>query len=134
MKALIILVAAGAASLALGCRGHLNDPVGPGWEKLGSRMVNHTVDHDLILAGLQGTFRKIRIDVDGADLEMVDVKVHYMNGQTDDIPIRHHFQQGSWSRVIDLEGGSRIIKSVEFWYRTDGHGKGRANVDVFGLH
>jgi hypothetical protein len=121
-------------SLFAACRGHRNDPIGPGWERLGTRMVNHRGDHDVILAGGQGTFRAIRIDVDRADLEMWDIVIHYGNGDSHRPGIRHHFREGSWSRTIDLPGGQRTVKSIEFWYRTAHRGEGRANVDVWGLH
>jgi hypothetical protein len=97
-------------------------------------MVNFRGDHDVILAGGQGTFRAIRIDVDRADLEMWDIRIHFGNGEVYSPAIRHQFREGSWSRTIDLPGASRVIKSVEFWYRTSHRGEGRANVDVWGRH
>jgi hypothetical protein len=121
-----------ALAFILGCRGHRNDPIGPGWERLGTRNVNFRGDHDIVAAGLQGKFRAIRIDVDRADLEMYDIRVHFANGDHFSPGIRHHFREGSWSRTIDLPGGERIIKSIEFWYRTSHRGEGRANVDVWG--
>jgi len=34
--------------------------------------------------------------------------------------------------VIDLDGGLRHIKRIEFWYETKGFRKGRARVAVWG--
>lgn len=129
MSAIVIL-----AAMSAGCRGtQVNTRQGT-WELLGTRMVNHLADHDVVLAGLQGTFRRIRIDVDRADLEMWDVKVHFANGDVQDVAVRHHFREGSWSRQVDLPGASRIIAKVEFRYRTAHRGEGRAKVSVWGLH
>jgi hypothetical protein len=35
--------------------------------------------------------------------------------------------------VIDLEGGRRSIRRIDFWYDTQGLLNGRANVTIFGL-
>ena len=134
MKPTLAITLLAGAFRAPGCRGRMNNPAGPGWEKLGTRMVNFHADHDVIGALLQGTFRRIRIDVDRADLEMYDVKINFLNGESYSPAIRHHFTEGSWSRQIDLPGASRVIKSIEFRYKTSHRGEGRANVDVFGLH
>jgi len=110
-------------------------PRGAGrWELLGQRMVNHRGDHDVIAAGLQGVFRAIRIDVERADLEMWDIKVHFGNGEVFSPPLRHHFRDGSWSRVIDLPGNTRVITKIGFLYRTAHRGEGRAKVEAWGLH
>ena len=134
MKNTLLAVVLLSLAACGGRGGHRNDPVGPRWEKLGSRMVNFHGDHDAIAAGLQGAFRAIRIDVDRADLEMWDIKVHFANGEVFDLAIRHDFREGSWSRVIDLPGHERIISRVDFWYRTAHRGEGRANIDLWGLH
>ena len=36
-------------------------------------------------------------------------------------------------RVIELRGGKRKLKSIEFWYDTQGILNGRADVTLFGL-
>lgn len=124
--------------LSVSCRHRELNPDGPrapgNWELLGQRMVNHHAERDVILAGLQGTFRRIRIDVDRADLEMWDIRVHFGNGEMFSPEVRHHFRDGSWSRIIDLPGAARVITKVEFVYRTAHRGEGRAKVELWGMH
>ena len=41
--------------------------------------------------------------------------------------------KGGESRIVDLRGGKRKLKSVEFWYDTKGILNGRADVTLFGM-
>ncbi len=43
------------------------------------------------------------------------------------------FEQGSWSRCIDLPGRARVIQRIEFRYRSIGVASGRARVQAFGI-
>ena len=38
------------------------------------------------------------------------------------------------SRIIDLEGGKRIIKDITLWYDTKNRAKRRATVHLYGRH
>jgi hypothetical protein len=42
------------------------------------------------------------------------------------------FNEGERSRVIDLPGVARIIRSITFNYRSLRNGEGRATVNVYG--
>ncbi len=97
-------------------------------------MVNHRGERDEIHANFQGNFTAIRLDVDRADLEIWDIRVHFGNGEVWSPNVRHHFREGSWSRRIDLPGNVRHIQKVVFFYKTAQRGEGRANLDLFGLH
>jgi hypothetical protein len=102
------------------------------WELLGSRRVSFAVDHDVIDVGVrEGTFDAIRIEVDGGSLEMFNIRLTFGNGDTWSPNTRVLFRQGSWSRLIDLPGPSRIIRKIEFWYRSRLR-RGQATVRVFG--
>ena len=46
---------------------------------------------------------------------------------------RLHFDQGSWTRRIDLPGHRRRILKVEFWYRSKVARNGKARVQLIGL-
>jgi hypothetical protein len=105
------------------------------WERLGTRKVNHRVDHDEILVTwTDGVFDAIKIVVTGAPLNMHRCVVHFGNGTQQEIELRHNFAQGSDSRVVDLAGNNRIINRISFWYDTKGLLRGRATVTVFGRH
>jgi hypothetical protein len=105
------------------------------WEKLGSRKVDHRVDHDEILVTwVDGAFDAIKIEVTGAPLNMHRCVVHFANGGEQEILTRHNFTQGSGSRVIDLKGNNRIINRISFTYDTQGLLRGKATITVFGRH
>jgi hypothetical protein len=104
-------------------------------ELLGSRKVNFGGDHDTINVSMRdGTFHAIRIEVDGSDLEMWDVDVFFQNGGHEDFATRLHFEEGSWSRRIDLRGGARGIDKVTFKYKSKRRGSGRADIKLYGIH
>src|SRR5436309_12538759 len=89
------------------------------WELLGTRRVSFTLDHDAIIVGArEGGFTAIKIEVAGGNLEMYNIKVTFGNGQSFSPETRIEFRQGSWSRTIDLPGPVRIVRRVDFWYRS----------------
>lgn len=105
------------------------------WENLGSRKVNHRVDHDeIMVTWTDGVFDAIKIVVTGAPLTMHKCVVHFGNGTQQEIELRNNFSQGSDSRVVDLVGNNRIINRISFWYDTKGLLRGKAKVTVFGRH
>src|SRR5882672_8274173 len=102
------------------------------WEPLGSRSVSFAVDRDVIDVGArEGTFDAIRIEVDGGSLEMYNIRITFGNGDTWSPNTRVLFRQGSWSRLIELPGPARVIRKIEFWYRSRVR-RGQATVRVFG--
>jgi hypothetical protein len=102
------------------------------WELLGTRRVSFAVDHDAVAVGARsGAFKAIKLEVAGGDLVMYNIKVTFGNGESWSPNTRVNFHQGSWSRTIDLPGPARLIRRVDFWYRSRLH-RGNATVRVFG--
>ena len=112
---------------------------GPGggadWTELGCKQVSlFGRDRDAIDVGRrEGRFKAIRVHVRGADVEMLDLRVIYANGQPDDIPVRRVLRQGDHTQPMDLRGRGRSIHRVEMVYRTIPNFKGLARVCVEGL-
>lgn len=103
------------------------------WEFLGSKKVGFLVDKDIIDVGRKdGDFSKIKLLVKGNDVEFMDVDVVYGNGQKDDIRVRNRIRAGGETRAIDLKGGDRFIKRVEFVYKSKPSFKGQATVELWG--
>ena len=103
------------------------------WKVLGSRKVNHTVDHDTIhVTAVRGDFRRIRIRVSNVAVDFHRVVVHYANGGDDTIPMAMRIPAGGYSRVIDLRGSDRVIRSVDFWYDTRGLAGRHGIVTLYG--
>lgn len=105
-----------------------------GWRPLGQREVTFRTDRDTIQLGRdEGRFNKLRFVVRGNAVELVDVKVTFGNGQTQDVQVREKLREGGATRAIDLGGEARFIRTVEFVYRTDGPAReGRATIRLFG--
>ena len=102
------------------------------WELLGTRRVSFTLDHDAMIIGARaGGFTALKIEVAGGDLEMYNIKVTFGNGQSFSPETRLNFAKGSWSRTIDLPGPVRIVRRVDFWYRSR-LTRGNATVRLFG--
>jgi hypothetical protein len=109
-------------------------PAPGGWVTLGERVVNGRgrIDRDVIHVGRAGgRFHRLQFVVENSALEMFDMRVYFGNGTVYSPPTRLIFRPGQASQVIDLPGGARVIRKVEFFYR-DLPGGGRARVVLFG--
>ncbi len=120
--ALVGLFAAGDASARPG-----------DWEVLGEKRVGFLVDRDVIRVGRsEGRFSAIKLRVQDNDIEVLDLKVVYANGQSDTLPVRQFIRQGGETRAIDLKGNARAIREIQIVYRSRPSFKGQALVRVFG--
>ncbi|MEK6408407.1 MAG: hypothetical protein AABN34_15885 [Acidobacteriota bacterium] len=83
---------------------------------LGRSYVNGRVDHDRIVVNNRGTFRALQLGVKGGAIEFERVVVHFDRGADHELQIRDNIPDRGKTRVIDLPGDRRRIRSVEFWY------------------
>ncbi|MEZ4937168.1 MAG: DUF2541 family protein [Crocinitomicaceae bacterium] len=122
-----------AAIFLFSLNGFAQGPKQGGWDLLGSRVVNWGIDKDIIAVGPNtGGYTKLKIKVTGGSINMHRMVVTYGNGEKDEIPLKHNFMKGDDSRLIDLKGGKRQIKTITFWYDTkNGSGK-KATIHVAG--
>lgn len=105
------------------------------WVKLGSVNAGHDADHDRItVAGPYDNFRKLKFRVKNASLNMHRVVVTYDDGAPERLDIKENLAAGAETRVIDLHGGKRSIRTIEFWYETKGNKGEKAEVVAFGQH
>jgi hypothetical protein len=103
------------------------------WFFLGDKKVGFGVDHDVIHFGnWKDDVSQIKLKITDGPLKMYKMIIHFDNGTTQNVEMRNRFAQGSESRVIDLDGGLRHLKKIEFWYETKGFVRGRSNVNVWG--
>ena len=105
------------------------------WRVLGTVHARHTADHDIIVvAGPYDYFRRLKFKVTDAPLNVHKILVRYDDGGLpENIETRFTIPKGGESRIIDLRGGRRKLKSVEFWYDTRGLLNGQADVTLFGI-
>src|SRR5215510_898926 len=115
-----LLAAALALLPAAGCfvGGHAeNVAARNGFTFLGDRLVQGGADHDAIGVGrADGRWHQIMVVVEDAPVEMFDVVVTFGDGERFSPPTRLTFGPDSRSRVIDLPGGARFIRRVDFRY------------------
>ena len=87
-----------------------------------------------MVAGPFNDFRRIKLKVTGAPLNLQRLVITYENGAPEEIAVRSNIPEGGESRQIDLAGaGKRRIRRIDFWYDTKGFLKGKAHVTVFGM-
>lgn len=97
---------------------------------LGTATFDPRPKRDVIDVGAQeGRFRGIRFEVRRSDVEILDLRIVYGNGTTEDLRVREVFKAGSSSRIIDLPGRKRAIKQIIVTYLA----KGPARIQFFGV-
>ena len=103
------------------------------WVHLGSRVVGSGGDRDIIRTASEGRFRRLRLVVEGGDLELFDVMITFADGKTFSPSGRFSFTGNLRSRVIALPGGARVIRWINFFYhRSPSGGPGKAIVRAYG--
>ena len=103
------------------------------WRVIGQTHANFKADHDVIVVKGNDNFRKLKFKVTSAPLNLQHMIITYDNGTTQRVEVRQSIPQGGESRVIDLVGGVRSIRTIEFWYDTKGVLNGKADVTVVGM-
>ncbi|MEO7735220.1 MAG: hypothetical protein ABIY55_29975 [Kofleriaceae bacterium] len=129
----LFILSLGLVALVLGGSvAHADRWDSKGWVKLGEREVNGRVDHDRIDVGARdGKFTKLTLYVERSDLELLDFEITFGNKEHFHPEVRHVFREGARTRVIDLPGDERTIKSIDLKYKNL-PGGGHAKVEVWG--
>lgn len=123
------------SSTAVGTVGPVHGAVpvamGP-WRFLGERTVHHGRDRDTIHVGAHdGTFSALELRVERSPIQLYDLAIDFGDGTRWHPAHEFVFGANSWSHVIDLPGGGRVIRDVHFLYR-DLPGGGLAKVELWG--
>lgn len=110
MAATMALMLAGVTTFAQGQRGK-------DWDLLGERTVTDRGDHDTIaVTGARGTFTAVKFEVRNHAVDFQRVVIHFGNGDDQKVELKATIAAGGESRVIDIEGRERVIRSIDFWY------------------
>lgn len=92
-----------------------------GWELLGTTLSEPRIEQSIIQVGKrEGRYQAVQIGVSRNDAEILDLRVVYGNGQTENIAVREIFRAGTKSRRIAVKGGDRFIKEIVVTYRALG--------------
>ena len=105
------------------------------WVQLGCQEVSFRGrDRDSIRVGRrEGRFQAIRLAARGNDVEVLDLKVVYGNGNPDDIRVGRVIRSGERTDRLDLQGRDRAINRIDMVYRQRPDFRGRATVCAEGL-
>ncbi len=112
-------------------------PPGPVYPQELLGMTEIGFNHDVDVISFYGcannaTHRAIRVHVLDNAVNIDSLQLQYANGEIDPIEIRSLFQPGTGSRVIDLNGNDRCIRSIQVVGSTLYLGP-RAKVQIFGI-
>ncbi len=119
-----------------------------GWVMLGAQAADFFrvtsgkagFDRDVIpVAKNDGGFKKIRVNVRDRAITLNEIRVVYVNGTEDIIPIKTKVEAGAAFGPLDLKNGGKPIKEILAFYRSrifdaKAIGKGKAIVEVWGQH
>jgi hypothetical protein len=104
------------------------------WVPLGRQEVDFRAERDTIQVGKdEGKFRRIRVVVRGAPIELRDLKIWFGDGAVFDPKVTHRLREDA-AFVLDLPGDRRVIERIGFLYRSTDRKDGKATVMVFGRH
>lgn len=104
------------------------------WEKLGEKTVERRAEKDeIVVTAREGRFTAIKLKVRVNGVNFKDLKVHFGDGDVQDVQVRKLIPAGGETREIDLDGNRpRVIRKVSFVYKS--RGPRRAVVVLWGKH
>lgn len=101
---------------------------------LGERHVSDRTERDTIQVGKdEGAFTGLRFRVNGAPVEFKRIVIHFENGTEQVFEKNRLLRKADGTRVIDLDGGARLIDNVVFYYEARSKGWRGAQVKMFGV-
>ena len=87
------------------------------WVKLGNLQVSDRTDRNTLKVGAKkGRFEAVRRGAKRRAVQFHDVKIHFANGDVQDVPVRKVVKAGQWTREIDLQGDQRAIEKIVMLY------------------
>lgn len=86
------------------------------WQTIGFTTVDRGVDRDTVRVRGDARFRAVRLCVFNAPLVMRDFDIRFANGGSQDVRVRQRIAPGTCTRVIDLRGRARDIRSIRLTY------------------
>lgn len=104
-----------------------------GWEMLGELKVDFARDKDELAINSTTSYTALRFKVENREIKIRDLKIVFANLDKLEPAIDEIIPADQFSKIIDLGYEGKVLRSIEFKYRTTGNlFKGRANVLVFG--
>lgn len=101
------------------------------WDQLGTKVVDWTLDRDVVTATSKETYSALKIKVNNGTVNIHKVTVHFANGDTQDIKLPDELNKTNDGQLLDLKGNQRVIEKITFWYDTKNSSKDKAVVEVW---
>lgn len=102
------------------------------YDKLGTQVVDYTIDHDVIKLNSTQTYSGLKVVVNNGAINIHKATVHFANGDTQDVKLPDVLSKDNDGKLIDLQGNKRIIEKITFWYDTKNKSNDKAVVEVWG--
>ncbi|MBB1486673.1 hypothetical protein [Oceanospirillum sediminis] len=107
-------------------------PVQASWQQLGRQAVSGEADMNWIQVRNPDGFRQLRLMVKGAGVRIHRMTLVFQNGERYIARIDRFIPANSESHLINLPGGSRVIRQISFFYDARGLGQKRSVLSVWG--
>lgn len=102
------------------------------WMYLGEATLTSERDHGRITAkAYTRTFSDVQLRVRKHAVGFQRLRIHFADGEVQDVPFEHVLPARGVSRTFDLTDGDRSIEAIELWYDAESL-EGEALVLVYG--
>lgn len=102
------------------------------WKLLGTRVVDFSIDYDVIEVNQNAVFTALKIKVKEGKVNVHKSTIHFANGDKQDIDLPNLLTEANDGKVIELDGNERIINKIGFWYDTNSKSDLRGVIEVWG--
>ena len=105
-----------------------------GWHKIGETTVDFTKDRDEVSVIGADRFAALIFKVDEAPIDLISIEVVYESGDNQKVNVNFPIKSPGQSKSIDINGGERSIKKINFVYKTlPNRQDTKAHVEIWGL-
>jgi NADH dehydrogenase/NADH:ubiquinone oxidoreductase subunit G len=101
------------------------------WDKLGTKVVDYAIDHDVVTASSQETYNSLKVKVNNGTVNVYKVTIHFANGDTQDVKLPSELTKENDGKLIDLKGNQRVIEKITFWYSSKMSDKDKSVVEIW---
>jgi hypothetical protein len=101
------------------------------WDKLGTKVVDYAIDHDVITVSNQETYNSLKVKVNNGTVNVYKVTIHFANGDSQDVTLPSELTKDNDGKLIDLKGNQRAIQKITFWYSSKMSDKDKSVVEVW---
>jgi len=104
-----------------------------GWHKIGETTVDFKREKDQVMVMGADRFAALKFKVADAPVDIHDMRIFYEGGDSTIVKVNTPVLAGAESKIIDIKGGERNIKKIEFDYKTLPNRKDeKAHVEIWG--